>query len=58
MDAVFAANTGWPYPPLEGYAGGMSNGAFPAWNQPATRDWFSRALYQALGSYFGIDRVP
>jgi len=43
------------------YAGALpnypTNGAFPAWNQPATRDWFSRALYQALGSYFGIDRV-
>lgn len=44
------------------YAGALpdypTNGAFSAWNQPATRDWFSRALYQALGSYFGVDRVP
>ena len=44
------------------YAGALpdypTSGPFPVWNQPATRDWFSRALYQALDSYFGVDRVP
>ncbi len=44
------------------YAGALpdypTNGSFPVWNQPATRAWFSRALYQALDSYFGVDRVP
>ena len=44
------------------YAGALpdypTNGPFPVWNQPATRSWFSRALYQALDSYFGVDRVP
>jgi hypothetical protein len=33
-------------------------GFFPAWNQPATRGWFARALWAALNSYWSVDRVP
>jgi hypothetical protein len=35
-----------------------AGGSFPGWNQPATRAWFARALWAALQSYWGIDRVP
>ncbi|MGN6755929.1 MAG: InlB B-repeat-containing protein [Thermomicrobiales bacterium] len=28
------------------------------WAEPATRGWFALALWQALDSYFGVDRVP
>jgi len=44
------------------YAGALPDfpvgGQFGAWDQPASRGWFARALYQALNSYFGVDRVP
>ena len=33
-------------------------GPFPAAHQAATRAWFARALWNALNSYFSIDRVP
>jgi hypothetical protein len=33
-------------------------GGFPAWDQPATRGWFARALWAALDSYWSVDRVP
>jgi hypothetical protein len=39
------------------YAGALpgtdATGAWGAWDQPATRAWFSQALWQALSSYFG-----
>ncbi len=35
-----------------------AGGFFPAWEQPATRGWFARALWTALNSYFAVDRVP
>ena len=28
-----------------------------AWDQPSTRGWFAQALWQALNSHFGVDRV-
>ncbi len=28
-----------------------------AWDRPATRGWFSAALWQALDSYWGVDRM-
>ncbi|CAA9584952.1 MAG: hypothetical protein AVDCRST_MAG88-3805, partial [uncultured Thermomicrobiales bacterium] len=28
------------------------------WDQPASRAWFAFAQWQALDSYFGVDRVP
>ena len=34
------------------------NGPFPNWDQPSTREWFAEALWRALNSYFGVDRVP
>ena len=44
------------------YAGAVpdypTTGPFGMWDQPATRGWFTRALWQALNSYFGVDRVP
>ena len=44
------------------YAGAVpdypTTGPFGMWDQPAPRGWFSRALWQALNSYFGVDRVP
>ena len=30
----------------------------PYWNYSATREWFARALWRALDSYFAVDRVP
>jgi hypothetical protein len=40
-------------------AGGVpdfpANGGFAAWNQPATRGWFARALWTALNSYWSVD---
>ena len=39
------------------YAGALpdvpADQSFSSWNQPATRGWFARALWQALDSYFG-----
>jgi PKD repeat protein len=39
------------------YAGALpdvpTDQPFAAWNQPATRGWFARALWQALDSYWG-----
>ncbi|HEY8598206.1 MAG TPA: choice-of-anchor D domain-containing protein [Thermomicrobiales bacterium] len=35
-----------------------TSGPFEMWNQSAARGWFARALWQALHSYFGVDRVP
>jgi hypothetical protein len=32
--------------------------AWAAWAQPSTRAWFEGALWQALDSYFHVDRVP
>lgn len=45
------------------YAGALPgtsqlNGPFPNWNQPSTREWFAEALWRALNSHFGVDRVP
>ena len=45
------------------YAGALPgtsqlNGPFPNWNQPSTREWFAEALWRALDSHFGVDRVP
>ena len=31
---------------------------FPNFDQPTTRGWFARALWQALDSYFGKDQAP
>jgi hypothetical protein len=39
------------------YTGGLP--AAPAnWNGQASRGWFAMALWQALNSYWGVDRVP
>ena len=39
------------------YAGALpdvpTDQSFATWNEPATRAWFARALWQALDSYFG-----
>ncbi len=32
--------------------------AWPSWNQPAQRGWFSEALWRALNGYLSVDRVP
>jgi len=32
--------------------------SWPIWNQPATRGWFSEALWRALNGYLSVDRVP
>jgi hypothetical protein len=31
---------------------------WPAWDTPASRGWFAQALWQALDSYYNVDRVP
>ena len=40
----------------------QARGGVPAppasWNAQATRGWFAMALWQALDSHWGIDRVP
>jgi len=44
------------------YAGALpdapAGAPFAAWDRPSTRAWFARALWQALQSYYGPDRVP
>lgn len=45
------------------YAGALpdnpnTGGAFANWDQPSTRAYFARALWQALGGYFATNRVP
>ena len=44
------------------YAGAIYGTAptepWAAWDWHATRGWFAQALWQALDSYFGDDRVP
>jgi hypothetical protein len=45
------------------YYAGTVPGTQPAagwggWAQPSTRGWFALAQWQALDSYFGVDRVP
>lgn len=45
------------------YAGALpdnpnTNGSFANWDQPSTRAWFARALWQALSSYFATNQVP
>ena len=43
-------------------AGGVpdypASGGFAAWDRPATRGWFARALWTALDSYLKVDRTP
>jgi hypothetical protein len=31
---------------------------WPDWDAPSTRGWFAEALWRAIDSYFGVDRVP
>jgi hypothetical protein len=44
------------------YAGALPGSdpaaAWPAWDQPSTRGWFAQALWQALDSYWAVDRLP
>ena len=42
------------------YTGGITDapGSAGAWHGPATRGWFAQSLWQALDSYFSVDRVP
>ncbi len=44
------------------YAGALpdrpSGAAWADWATPASRGWTARVLWQALGSEFGVDRVP
>ena len=44
------------------YAGAVPDfppaGNFGLWDQPSPRGWFARALWQALNSYFSVDRIP
>ncbi len=45
------------------YAGALpdspnTGGDFVDWDRPSTRAWFARALWQALNSYWSVDRVP
>ena len=35
-----------------------TSGAFANYDQPSTRAWFARILWQALSSYFATNRVP
>ena len=43
---------------LGGVPGFPETGPFTVWNQPTTREWFARALWNALSSYYAVDRVP
>jgi hypothetical protein len=45
------------------YAGALPDfpdpgAAFGGWDQPATRAWFARALWQAYSGYFSTNRIP
>jgi len=42
------------------YVGGIAgaDGTWSRWNQPSSRAWFAQALWAALDSHFGVDRVP
>ncbi len=45
------------------YAGALPDypnlsGNFANWDQASTRAWFARTLWQALNSYWSVDRVP
>lgn len=35
-----------------------ATGSFDGWDQPSSRAYFAFALWQALDSYFSVDRVP
>ena len=37
---------------------GSATGSFEGWDQPSSRAYFAFALWQALDSYFKVDRVP
>jgi hypothetical protein len=42
------------------YTGGLADAPATtgAWSSAANRGWFAQALWQALDSYFSVDRVP
>ena len=37
---------------------GANRADWGAWGAPSTRGWHAQVLWQALDSYWGVDRVP